>query len=1099
MGNNQHSSLFRPIIAIGLFLISMIGYAQTYNYPNTGATTTNGSGVADVTFAGGSDMTNYTRLSPFLLANNRNVTITWPSVVAANTPVYIKVRSETALLSGLLGGAVGALVTDLAALLVDGQRITLLAQNGSTNANSVIIDGSFNNDNSTTTKIIQDAAGDTYIRFLPTQSFNNITITNTRLGAVGAVTSKYLDVYGAYYLTNIPSCTAALYTGFTGNGLLTADLTAGAGSTSAHLAIDTNPTTYSVLKLGTAAVAAYTEQQFYFPGTNTATDVYNLRFRIPNTTLQVGLLQAARVVYYNGNTVLGSESLYNLLSVDLLGLLGANQNVNLSVTPGYSNLTRIGIRFVSVANITVNDQIQIFSVNKGNFTLTASGSHANGNYFVNDVATLTATATGCSTYSYSWTPTNSLLNQVGNTQSVTALTTTPGSTTYTVTATDAFGNTKTATVAVNVLQPPVGGSLTGGGFVCYNTLPGNLTVTGYTGTIVRWERSTNSDFSGATTINNTTATLSSAELGALTQTTYVRVVVSHNGYSTFGYASTIFTVKTTTWNGSAWSNLAPDINTMIFFTGNYAENTSLSGCAIQVNNGAVVSILPENTITLQYNITVNSGSMVFQNNAHLLQNTTTVNLGNVTFIRNSSSLFRLDYTLWSAPVTGQQLLAFSPNTVADRFYEYKYDFNTNTNQNFEGYYHVDAATTNFVPAKSFLIRMPNNDSAAGYNTGTGQLVFPGNFTGVPNNGAYQRALSVQGDRYTAIGNPYPSPINVQAFFDANQSVLQNGSALYFWRKKNNTNASSYATMTRDTYVSNPATGGNTGENQYGGEIWDNFFHNQVAPANWVINPGQGFLVRTSSSLGSANATFTNTMRRNVHNAQFFRQAAPDGTEANSNFFLDIKSSADAGRLAMVYSNTATTGMDHFRDAQKIFDSGVINFYTVAENEKLVVQARPFTASDVVQLGYKANAARQYTISVAETTGMFAQGQAIYLKDNQEGIIRNITNNPYTFTTEAGTFDTRFEVAFTTIALGTDEVMADVNNVVIFKNNGIVTIDAGSTLINRIQVFDINGRLLYDHNNVNSVTGTADGLAAQTQVLLVKVDTIKGTVTKKVVF
>ena len=131
--------------------------------------------------------------------------------------------------------------------------------------------------------------------------------------------------------------------------------------------------------------------------------------------------------------------------------------------------------------------------------------------------------------------------------------------------------------------------------------------------------------------------------------------------------------------------------------------------------------------------------------------------------------------------------------------------------------------------------------------------------------------------------------------------------------------------------------------------------------------------------------------------------------------------------------------------------------------------------------------------------MFAQGQAIYLKDNQEGIIRNITNNPYTFTTEAGTFDTRFEVAFSTVALGTDEVLADINNVVIFKNNGVVNIDAGSTLINRIQVFDINGRLLYDRDNVNSVTGTADGLAAQTQVLLVKVDTIKGTVTKKVVF
>lgn len=1098
MGNNDYSRAFSPIIMIGMILISMIGYAQTHNYPNLTATSYSSSGVTNPDFAAGTNMSNAARLTSTLLSNNRNVQITWPAQIASGTPVYVKVQTETTLLSGLLGGTLGQLITNLSNLLVDGQSITLSARLGSGSAQSVTIDGSFNNDNSTSTKVIMDAAGDVYIRFVPTQNFDNITITNTRLGLVGTLTSRYLDVYGAYYLTGIPSCTAAQYTGFTGSGLVSADITAGAGTGSAYLAIDNSATTHSTLSLGTAAVASYIEQQFYFPGTNSATDVYNIRFRIPNSAIQVGLLQAAQIVYYNGNTVLGSYSLYNLLTVEALGLLNGGASANLTVTPGYTNLTKIGVRFVSVANITTNDNMFIYSVNKSNFTLTASANHADGNYFLNETATLTATATGCSTYTYSWTPTNGISGTTTG-QSVTAITSSVGSTTYTVTATDAFGNTKTATVTVNVLQPPVGGTLSGSGFVCYNTLPGDLTVTGYIGTIVRWERSINADFSGATTIANTTATLSGSAIGPLTQTTYIRVVITNNNYSYNAYATATLTVKTTTWNGTAWSGGVPDINTMIFFTGNYNENINLDGCAIQVNNNAIVNIPSEKIITLQYNITVNSGSMTFQNNAHLLQNTTTANVGAVTIIRNSSSLFRLDYTLWSGPVTGQQLLAFSPATLTDRFYEYKYAFNTNTNQYFEGYYLVNPSTTYFEPAKSFLIRMPNADPAPNYNVGTGQLVFPGNFTGVPNNGTYQRALSVEGNRFTAIGNPYPSPINVQAFFDANQSVLQNGSALYFWRKKNNTNASSYATMTRDTYVSNPATGGNAGENQYGGEIWDDFFHNQVTPANWVINPAQGFLVQTSSSLSSASVTFTNSMRRNVHNNQFFRQAAPNGDSETSTFFLDINSSADAGRLAMVYSSTATTGLDQFRDARKIFDNGVINFYSLADTEKLVVQARPFTATDKVPLGFKANAARSYTISVSSANGLFNQGQAIYLLDKQQGIARNINSNPYTFSTEAGTFDDRFEIAFSTTVLGIDTAEATPNNVVIYKNNGIINIDAGTANINKVTVYDINGRMLYNRDNINNVSSTVDGLNAETQVLIVKVDTIKGTVTKKVVF
>jgi hypothetical protein len=54
-------------------------------------------------------------------------------------------------------------------------------------------------------------------------------------------------------------------------------------------------------------------------------------------------------------------------------------------------------------------------------------------------------------------------------------------------------------------------------------------------------------------------------------------------------------------------------------------------------------------------------------------------------------------------------------------------------------------------------------STTGYNTGSTALTFNGTFAGTPNNGTITIPLSTNGDRFTSIGNPYPSPISVSDF------------------------------------------------------------------------------------------------------------------------------------------------------------------------------------------------------------------------------------------------------------------------------------------------------------------------------------------------
>ncbi len=257
----------------------------------------------------------------------------------------------------------------------------------------------------------------------------------------------------------------------------------------------------------------------------------------------------------------------------------------------------------------------------------------------------------------------------------------------------------------------------------------------------------------------------------------------------------------------------------------YANSLTLQpGTALTVKTGATLSV--ENTLT------TTGATLTAQNNAALLQGslaTTNTNVGNITAIKNSNSLYRLDYTLWSAPVSGQNLHDFSQQTVTTRFYEYKYVEQYNQ----EYYTTVDPFETSFATAKSYLIRMPDTDSTPNYNNGTAPISFAGTFTGAPHNGTITVDASVNGRRYTAIGNPYPSPISIASFFTQNSGVLDPASAIYFWRKKNNASKPSYATITRAGYIANTAGGGAGNQLDFYGDP-DNY-------ANWLIAPDRDLL------------------------------------------------------------------------------------------------------------------------------------------------------------------------------------------------------------------------------------------------------------------
>jgi hypothetical protein len=918
-------------------------------------------------------------------------------------------------------------------------------------------------------------------------SFNNLTINktigevylgaNTTVSGTLTLTSGLFNL-GAYNLTLGTAAVAGSFSVTTmiladGTGVVRRPYTA-VGSDFFPIGEKTSNTTYSPI---TVNITAGTFSNAYV-AVNVTDAVHPNNSSIGNyltrywTVSQTGITNAVATVtgnYVTGDAV-GGES----------GLSAAQLNgtFNLTTNPWTKFAGLSGNTLTAAGAVLTQGQASYFTgIKTDNIAVVITGE---GAFCQNETITLTAEVTGGDgPFTYEWS------NGLGTNNTATPTTATQGSYNYSVTVRDANGIAATDAASLTVTETPVGGTATGNQQVCSGTQAAAITLTGYVGTIVRWERATNASFTNPTYVNVTTPGLTGTQMGTITATRYFRAVIQ-NGSCPLVYSNVItISVATTTWDGNTWSNGAPTLSTTVIFNSNYTATANIEACAIQVTNNAEVTIPSGFNVTINGALTVGSGNFIIEDNASLVQLTNVANTGNITVRKNSSLLYRQDYTLWSSPVAGQELKAFSPITLENRFYT----FNPTANS----YSPVAPVGPYFETGKSYLIRMPNELSIPGYNNGTVPVNFNGEFIGVPNNGTYNvstipyAAGSVVG--FNIIGNPYPSPINVYDFYAANTANFGPNSALYFWRKRNDTNATSYASLTMDAYTANAAAGG--------GAEWEDLFNNDTEPDEWVINPGQGFFIQA----GSTKVVFNNAMRRgDVHNGQFFKPAAKQDAAERSRFWLNFTdSSGGFSQMAVVYTVDATLDLDFGREAVAQAGS-TASLYSVAQQTNLTIQARPeFINSDIVALGYEAVNAGTYTITLFRKDGVFENGQAIYLKDNLLGQIHDFADGNYEFSTEAGAFTGRFEVVYNDTTMGLDNPVVDANSVVVFKNAGIVNVNSGMATIKTVTVFDTRGRLLYTLNNINSTKAILTGMQVQEQMLIVNIETDKGTVSKKMVF
>ena len=550
------------------------------------------------------------------------------------------------------------------------------------------------------------------------------------------------------------------------------------------------------------------------------------------------------------------------------------------------------------------------------------------------------------------------------------------------------------------------------------------------------------------------------------------------------------TVNKAIWTG-VWSNGTGPTNAISAeFQGNFTSSVNasltagnLSACSVVVTSGNV--LFNKGTLTVENTVAVNGGTLTFDDalfDVSLYQpndiaNAASVysggNTGNITFKRNSSPMFKFDYTYWSAPVYPQNLLAVSPGSPTNLFLSY----------NNAWQYIASPATTTMNVAQGYAIRAPLTFNVGPLPPATN---YQASFSGVPNNGDLSIGIIGGAGQMNLLGNPYPSALSGTQFILDNPGV--NGS-LYFWTHNSPINAS-YQYTQNDYAIFNLVGGTIAAPNVGTG--------NNTVPTGNVAS-GQGFFAK---GLTGGTAVFTNSMRVAGNNSQFYRLANANQELEKSRYWLDITNTEGAFKEALVgYVETATLGIDRLFDADMVDAGNVISLYTKVDTNKLSIQGRPlpFEIADTVPLSYKSTIASTYTITIPQYDGLFMT-QHVYLEDKVLDIIYDLTESPYTFATEIGTFEERFVLRYTTTTLGTANPVFNENSVVVYKNENGLFVNTGTAIMKAVTVYDISGRVIATQEKVQTTTTVFTTLPTTQQVLLVRIeDENGGVVTKKVVY
>ncbi|WP_317039503.1 T9SS type A sorting domain-containing protein [Thermoflexibacter ruber] len=483
-----------------------------------------------------------------------------------------------------------------------------------------------------------------------------------------------------------------------------------------------------------------------------------------------------------------------------------------------------------------------------------------------------------------------------------------------------------------------------------------------------------------------------------------------------GFTNTPTGAKLTLIGGVA---AVPDGGTVVLNTGTYNENVTITGKgfslqgvgnpivqAINVNaTGKTINLI--GAVGISELLRMQAGDLLTNNYLSLLSNATqqgmVANLGgsivgNVNvqrFVPTYAERTTVQgYNYFSSPVSGKTIAEF--NDDVPLVLNPNYDFVVQYAGAFPNFYRYEESRVISSPPTFNVFEKgwesPSALSEAldvgrGYilNLNSGTVI---DFFGALNNGNLSLPITrgnASNAGWNLVGNPYPSPIDFDALYALNSGQIDG----YNYRRI----ATAPYSGTWAYYVQGAGTGTNSSTNE--------------------IALGQGFFVR-KTNIGISNFSFTNAVRLTTYqNPQFYRTESTESQNINGLLKIQLAGKVLKDETIVYFRKKATEQFDNAFDAPKIqFNTGgAPNVFTHTSKQNFAINGLPELSKEtLVPLRFIISEKGTFTFKMTEMKH-FEGKPKIYLEDRQEGILHDILQKEYTFSTNLTYDSARFFLHF----------------------------------------------------------------------------------------
>ena len=376
----KRKNIFKQLVLLGFMsfigLSTQYSWGQTKVFPNNTNGTNNHVDSPDAVLTDGTDFAKLKSHGGVAIGLGSytgdlflNYT-TAPTPIPAGNEYYMRLTTtEGNLLGGLLGGGLGQLLSSVVGGLVFGNHyMQVEVYNTNVSTTTPLLTALTNSSYSSTLdkmRIVQDKAGNYYMRVTPAAAYNRIVLKDVT-NAVLLGVSNSSNVYSAFYYSGNTDCVEMMTYYDISPGLLSLGV-AGLGSTNVinpQFAIDSNLNTASEIDMGVLSVAGSLSQSFILPTAvnNTSKDIQVMLQMGNPALLNVGVAEGVFIEAYNNGTLVSSQQVNSaFLGVDLLGLVNQGKKIMVRYKPT-GTYDEIKVTVKGLANVGVSKSVKVYDV-----------------------------------------------------------------------------------------------------------------------------------------------------------------------------------------------------------------------------------------------------------------------------------------------------------------------------------------------------------------------------------------------------------------------------------------------------------------------------------------------------------------------------------------------------------------------------------------------------------------------------------------------------------------------------------------------------------------------------------------------------------------